>query len=726
MSSRADVAAPGTASERQDGSPGDHERTARMLALAGLLAAAWLIPIAAQALRADWVLLIVLLLGTGSLLRAGYCLLDRLMLAWIVLAGTLITGGLLFSLWPWGLQPVPVTGTILTALIAVGALTGRRPRLPLRFRGTDAIIVGAGALAAWMMLGPVAGRSFHDQLPFTTGVEDKYAHFALFDAIHRLGGYTFLHPARASALVTTSTAHVYPQGSHYLYAVLDIFLRSATGPGPTPAEFSRYFSYTLVGFGFLVLAVTWSARWVAGPAMTGWRRAFVCSAVATLVTVGPVTGLIKFAFDSETVGLALLALTVAVTARPAGRPREQVLLVASALIAVWYAYNLYGALAGLAVIPAVVAYRHRLRRHWLFTAITAGISAPVALLPSALAELSGFSANRQLMTGGDIIPLNWYLLAGLALLACASLAVRAGRRSGAWRVQTAQVVLAAVAIAILRIYQQYSLDSSTDYYFAKVLTGAYVICLVGFGAAGLLLGAAGKRAADRPPARGLAQPAGGLAQPARGLAQPARGLAQPARGLAQPAGGLAQPLASAVAGLAAVILAGGLLLALPGVRDGHSDYTEAWAYRWWSGQDKPGPGTALRALDRAHLLADGTPTLVIFSNVGLENWRASFFAAVLNRDLSAMKGTFQPLLKAGPMMDIDKQRFRRARLDYDIAIIERAIAHGPQHLSVIVSAPGLAARLRSFATEHPGLDLTVRHLPQMRAGPLSRRHVLRG
>ena len=400
-------------------------RMIRPLRAAGLLACAWLLPMAAQALRADWLLLIVALLGTGSLLRAGYYLLDRLMLACILLAGTLVAGGLLFSVWPWGLSPVPVAGTLLTVLVAAGLLTGRRPRLPLRFRGTDAVIAGAGVMAARIMLGPVAGRSFSQRLLYTTSEEDKYAHFALFDAIHRLGGYAFLSPARASGLVTSPTANVYPQGSHYLYAVLDIFLRSATSPGPAPAEFSRYYTLTLIGFGFLVLAVTWSARWVAGPALSGWRAALVCSAVATLTVLGPLTGLIRFAFDSETIGLALLALCIAVAARPAGRAREQMLLVAAALIAVWYAYNLYGVLATLSIAVAVVVYRHRWRRHWRWAVVTAGVALPVALLPSVLAELSGFSTNRQLMTGGDVIPLNPYLVTGLALLACA--AWRSGR-----------------------------------------------------------------------------------------------------------------------------------------------------------------------------------------------------------------------------------------------------------------------------------------------------------
>jgi hypothetical protein len=696
MSSRAGGTLLSTA-RSEDGPVKSGRRIARPLLALGLLAVAWLLPVAAQALRADWVLLLVLLLATASMLRAGYFLLDRLMFAGILLTGTLIAGGLLFSLWPWGLAPVPVTGTLLTVLVAVWLLTGRRPALPLRLQGTDAIIVGAGAIAAWIMLGPVAGRSVDYQLGYTTGSEDKYAHFALFDVIHRLSGYAFLSPGRAWTTVTSSTAHVYPQGSHYLYAVFDIFLRSAVNPGAAPAEFSRYVIYTLAAFGFLVAAVTWSARWVAGPAMAGWRLVLICSAVATLTATGPLTELVKFAFDSETIGLILLAMTIAVTARPAGRPREQVLLVAAALIAVWYCYNLYGALASLGVIAAAVVYRRRLRRHWRFAVVAAAVTVPVALLPSILAELSGFSATRQLTIGGDIIPLNWLLIVGVALLACAGLATRAGRRSGACRVTTAHVVLASVTIAALSLYQRQALGSTTQYYLAKALTGGYVICLVGSGAAVLLLDAVRKRISGAQPIV-VASRLDLTANRAPGM-RPGR---TPAR--------LRDSLA---VGAAVVVLASGLLWALPGVRNGQPDYSQAWAFRWWSGQVKARPGAALQVLAQAHLLADGVPTLVLYKNAGLENWRVSFFDAVLNHDLGTMKTTFDPLLTAIPVMAGSEDLLTVLAIDHNISIIENAVEHGPHHIRIVVSGRRLAARLRFFARAHPGLDLTVRYLPRL-------------
>jgi hypothetical protein len=601
------------------------------LVAVSLLAGAWLLPIIAQVLHVDWLLLIVLLIGIGSVLRAGYFLLDRLVLAGVLLTGTLIAGGLLFSLWPWGLEPVPVAGTLLTILVVIGMLTGRRPRLPLRLRGSDAVVVGAGVVSAWIMLAPVAGRSFVGRLPFMTADEDKFAHFAIFDAIHRLGGYLFLHPTKMSASIGPSTAIVYPQGSHYLYAVLDIFLRSTVNPGPVEAEYSRYFTYTLIGFGFLVAAVTWSARWVAGPAMSGWRRAFICSAVATLAAVGPLTGLVRFAFDSETIGLALLALTVAVTARPAGRPKEQVLFVASALVALFYAYNIYGALAGLGIAIAAVVYRRRLLRHWVFTAVTAAIAVPVALLPSVKALLSGFSATKQLDANGDVIPISSILLIGLALILISSMATRRGRRSGVWRTLSAQLALMAVAAVAVGLYQESTLGG-TSYYFYKILTAGYVICLVGFGAAGLLLPVRARESAPREPRWRF-------------------------------------ELVPSLYATAVAVTLTFVLVAASSIVQGAKP-AAAWLDSWWSGRagvtSQVWP--AIDVLGRAHVLDDGKPTMVLYSNWERGNWLVTFFAGMLNRDLSRTQPTFYPIYYLGPIMGSGDRSYERVRHADDVKL----------------------------------------------------------
>ncbi|MBM0274586.1 hypothetical protein [Micromonospora tarensis] len=98
--------------------------------LLGVLLACWVVPVAATAVHAAWLLPPVVLLGTASLLRSGRSLLDRMMLALALLAGLTCAVGLLFTVWPWGLHPVPVTGLALTVLTVAAVLSRRAPRLP--------------------------------------------------------------------------------------------------------------------------------------------------------------------------------------------------------------------------------------------------------------------------------------------------------------------------------------------------------------------------------------------------------------------------------------------------------------------------------------------------------------------------------------------------------------------------------------------------------------------
>src|SRR6266540_1060698 len=128
----------------------------------------WLVPVATHLLRIDAVLPVVIWLGTASLLRGGRTLLDRVMLAAGLLVGVVGVAGLLFSVWPWGLHPVPVAGVGLTGLVAVSAWSGRRPRLPWAGGAADLVTVAAAlgttGLVAWPLAhmsatGRVAGPS---------------------------------------------------------------------------------------------------------------------------------------------------------------------------------------------------------------------------------------------------------------------------------------------------------------------------------------------------------------------------------------------------------------------------------------------------------------------------------------------------------------------------------------------------------------------------------------
>src|SRR6185369_1556559 len=64
------------------------------------LAAGWGFAIVAHLVHVDWLLLVAILVLTAALIRGGHSLLDRLMVALLLLLGAGITAGLLFTVWP--------------------------------------------------------------------------------------------------------------------------------------------------------------------------------------------------------------------------------------------------------------------------------------------------------------------------------------------------------------------------------------------------------------------------------------------------------------------------------------------------------------------------------------------------------------------------------------------------------------------------------------------------
>ena len=105
-------------------------RLHEVVAATGLLVLAWLLPVVLDAVHLAWLLPPLILLATASLLRVGSTLLDRIIVALAILLGAVCLGGVVLSLWPWALAPVPVAGTALTVLVVAAVRLRRAPRLP--------------------------------------------------------------------------------------------------------------------------------------------------------------------------------------------------------------------------------------------------------------------------------------------------------------------------------------------------------------------------------------------------------------------------------------------------------------------------------------------------------------------------------------------------------------------------------------------------------------------
>ncbi len=641
--------------------------------LAVLLGAAWLVPFVLHELRLDVVQLALLLLAVASILRSGTNLVDRFALAAGLLAGVILSLGLAFSIWPWGLRPVPVGGVLFSLVALIGWAARRRPSLPRRVLGSDVLVLGSGLTAFLTAYAPVAKLSAASRFTFSATAEDRYAHFALFDTIHRLGGYTFLHPVKAAVSVAHPAEIVYPSGSHFLYAFFDTFLRSTTDPGAPLAEFNRYFIYVLVAYALLVTAIVWAARWIAGPLVTHWRRVFICSVAAALAIGGPLVLLIEHGFDSEIAGLGFVALAVAVTVRPPRVVREQVLIACALLVAVAYAYNLYAPMVVLWLGAACIIYHRRLRRYWKFTVVTVVVGCAVAFYPSTLSLASGFNAQAQSLALGTGVPVSLPVVIVLAVLIAATMASGAARRLLPSRAIAVQVVIAASVVAAFAVYQVAS-TGFTSYYSDKLLMAGYIVCLAGLGAVGVVL---------------------------RRLPAPSR-----------PGGRL-----TLVRELPPAIVAGALALTIVAV--------STWGMRsaggaeaswrrtplgvWNSGQVTALTTSSMITLANAHLLGDHVPTLVFCSNWPLGNWRDSFLAAVFNRDLGEMKNSINGILWA----KIGGPPTSRGITKQGLSLVLGVLRQSPFPLRLVVANPIFASRLEKMLAAHPEVDATVLVLPAL-------------
>jgi hypothetical protein len=464
------------------------------------LAGAWLLPIATNLLGVDWLLPFVILAGTASLLRAGRTALDRLVLAAGLLTGVTAVAGLLISVWPWGLAPVPVAGCALTGLVVLAVLLGRRPSFPRSWGVADSLVVAAGVTCAGVMLWPFRSGGLTNELAMVLHGEDFARHFMIFDAIRRAGGYMFQHSAELGGSVLRPYM-TYPQGSHFLFALLDNFARSSTRVGDPLTSLGFLIWCFIGGFIFLCVAVLWAVRWVGGPGLHGWVALPVLAlASAVLLTQDPVQ-LIRNGYPSEIVGLALMVLALALLARPLRRTREQLVVVVGLTVGVAFSYYLWLPLIGLAIAVYLVQHRARVRRHRIVVWATLAAGAAASLVMPLVNERA--NSGSQLVLGGGVADVNRALLGALLVAALASpVAVRAVRRLPVWRVWLAQVAGALVLLVLLYVYQEATIGQ-TIYYYEKLLHQLLFLALVGLGSLGvvgqrLLRSEYGPRPAGRP------------------------------------------------------------------------------------------------------------------------------------------------------------------------------------------------------------------------------------
>ncbi len=644
--------------------------------LTAALVPAALVPPALHLAHLDVLMLPLLVVAVASVLRAGSGLLDRLVLAAVLLAGSLLALGVLFSVWPWRIQPLAVGWFLALAIVAVGAIARRRPQLPRAVYLSDLVILGTGSVAFVAAYRPMAHLSAVARYRYTVMSLDRITHFSLFATTQRLGGYPYLHAQAARTSIRNSYEIVYPQGSHFLLAVVNGFISNGHVTAGGTLDLNRYAVLVLAVYGVLMAAIVWSIRWVAAATATEPIRLLLCLAGMVFALFGPLAGLIVFAADSQLFALVFVVVASALILRPVSGPTELLAVTAALVVGTFSGYNLYGLMIVLGFVLALLVHRFPLRRHWRAGLLILGPAAVVALAQSVLTALGSFNATAQATIAGGHIPLsNWLVL----IVGAIPLVPLVRARPGVARLRRGYLaVLATAVIAIggFALYQRTS-GHGNSYYLAKMICAGYVFLLPALGLLALVV------KQDVPNAQRV---------PRHGKRTHRAGIIR-----------LPRVRVAALAVLMTVALAGlgAAQQWLPGTeRRGVAAHFVPLA-RWSDGRQKSAVAPTYKALAEAGVMDGRTPTIVVVSGNPALNAGMTFAVSGLNNCL----GLMYPVTKT---MVVPAHSATGAPVSgQPVSTILAAVRAAGAAMRVVVPDATYASRLRAAAAADPGLHVTV-------------------
>ncbi|WP_018349970.1 hypothetical protein [Longispora albida] len=432
-----------------------------------------------MAIHAGWILPLVLWAATASLLRAGRTILDRLVLSLGALVGTTCAAGLVLSLWPVTLRPVPVFGIGFTILVVLSVLTRRRPQFPVRTAGlAEAGVVLTTLVSAAFAVYPFLGKGFAGRLGILAMGGDLARHFTIYDGLRVTGGFLFMHRTEALKYVDDGYES-YPQGVHFIYALLANVLPQGADRDDTVASFDLLISLDIATLVFLCLAMLWGARWVAGPLMRNPLTLALLAVICGYALFGEPVTMLTQGFPSEMAGGGLLALLVAIVVRPVRRLPDQALLVSSLLVGISFTYFLFMPFAGLLALLWVWRSRRALRGHWVKIGLLALVTGALVMVsPVVNTLMSPASVGNRLLLPGTITKVDRSVVVFWLLMVMAGGLLAWRRKIVLWRNALIVAVLSLAPAVPLFAYQVYKGRSQETYYLDKLLHQSLLTAVV--------------------------------------------------------------------------------------------------------------------------------------------------------------------------------------------------------------------------------------------------------
>jgi hypothetical protein len=443
----------------------------RAVRLALWIAAAWALSAGLYLLHIAWVVPLVVLLGTASLMRGLRSLLDRVVLATALLYGTVCVVGLLLSVWPWRLHPVAVGGLALTTLVVFAHLTRRRPSLP-RPTLADGLSLAAAGVVGLVVGFPMLWRGQEARIATLVVGEDGIRHFIQLDTVRQVGGYLFVHEE------VTPLMSLYPHGWHFFFGLLDGFVRSSTELGSGLSALDHYIGYAVLTYAAFALALIWGIQRLAEPLLTPARRLVLVAVGVAYMLSDEAFLLSVLNFTSQIAGLALMVVLVAVLVRPPARTALTLWLVSALLIGVGFTYTLYLPPAVLFVMVWLYARRRRVVRH-RFALVGTLLAALLAAGPLVIGlTLGNQIASLQAPTGTM-----WSVDGTLVLAGVVAAGLMRSWRAAHWRAMVWTLGLTVLCLVGIYVLVWTQGGSGGSFYYAfKVRHLLLALLVLGIGA----------------------------------------------------------------------------------------------------------------------------------------------------------------------------------------------------------------------------------------------------